>query len=278
MPTMASAQQILDSIPFKFEKPGIIIDAKIDGQSCRLLFDTGDPLTRVFPESLGWEYTNDKSDKSAFKKIKQAQLQTGTYAQQVDIFAFGSTKTCPGELDGVIGYNFMKGKIWMIDYEKEKIYILSSAPPINKALHVIPFFIIPGEGLWKELLAEIKINRKPYIVKSRGRESKKFLKFDTGFSSESGTISLLLNNRFLLEECNASDSSDCIEVCGKQYCFLKGVDVELSFNNNLAFSVKATGEEIDRGGYALLGNVFFKRYKPVFDLKNNQLLLLLGNE
>jgi hypothetical protein len=277
--TIASAQQITDSISFKYEKGAIFIDAKIDGQDCRLLFDTGDPLTRVFPESLGWKYTNDKSNKSAFKKIKQSQLQIGTYAQRVDIFAFGATRACPEELDGVIGYNFMKGKIWMIDYEEEKIYILSSAPSASKVLHVIPIFIPPGEGLWKELLAKININGKSYVVKSKGMEQKPLLKFDTGFSSrgknsKGGTISLMLDKRFLIEECNAPDSSTCIEVCEKKYCSLKGVDVELSFNDNLTFSVKATGRDAEQGGYALLGNAFYERYKPVFDLKNNQLILL----
>jgi hypothetical protein len=275
--TITSAQQITDSIPFKYEKGWIFINAKIDGQDCRLLFDTGDPLTRVFPKSLGWTYTNDKSNKSAFKKIKQAQLQTGTYGQQVDVFAFGATITCSAEIDGVIGYNFMKDKIWMIDYKKEKIYILASAPPINKSLHVIPLFIIPGEGLWKELLAEIKINGKPYTVKSNGRESRPLLKFDTGFSSNGGTISLMLDKHFLIEKCNAPDSSSCIEFCGKQFCSLKGVDVVLSFNNGLTFSVRATGRDGEPGGYALLGNAFFDHYRPVFDLKNNQ-LVLLSNE
>jgi hypothetical protein len=50
--------------------------------------------------------------------------------------------------------------------------------------------------------------------------------------------------------------------------------VKLSFDNGLTFSVKATGREGKPGGYALLGNAFFDRYKPVFDLKNNQLILL----
>jgi hypothetical protein len=270
--TIVAAQRITDTIPFKLEEHAIIIIAKIDGQSCRLVFDTGDPLTRVFPEELGWKPAINK-DKSG--KIKQAQLQIGTYAQQVDIYAFGATRACPeAGMDGVIGYNFMKDKIWMIDYRKEKIYILESPPPANEALHVIPFFVIPGKSLWKELLAEIKINGKPYIVKSNGRESKPFLKFDTGFVSRGGTISLLLNNHFLMEECNAPDSYDCKEVCGKQYCFLNGVGVNLSFNNDINFSVKATAEQVSQNSYALLGNVFFERYKPVFDLKNNQLILL----
>jgi hypothetical protein len=192
--------------------------------------------------------------------------------QPVDIYHYGDTQTCPREIDGVIGYNFMKGKIWMIDYRKEMIYILAAAPSIDKVLYVIPFFIIPGEGLWKELLAEVKVNGKPLVSKFRGGERKHFLKFDTGFSSRSGTTGLLLSKYFLVEKCNVPDSSYCIDVCGKQYCFLNPRNVDLSFDNNLTFSVEATGE--DNGGYALLGNAFFDQYRPVFDLKNNQLLLL----
>ena len=268
--SIVSAQQVLDSISFQYEEATIYIDAKIEGKNYRFIFDTGDPLTRVFPEVLEWK-TTAQSKSPALECIKQTEVQIGTYVQKVDIYHFGDTQTCSEEVAGVIGYNFMKDKIWMIDYRQKKIYRLDVPPPVNKALHVIPIFMIPGKGLWKELLAEIKINGKPYVTKFNGRESRTFLKFDTGFGSKRGTTGLLLNRQFLIEKCGVPDSSYLIEVCGKQYQFLNPVNVDLTFVNNLTFSVETTGENITQ---ALLGNAFFDRYKPVFDLKNNQLILL----
>ena len=270
-----SAQHLLDSIPFKYENGRPVIDAKIEGKTYKFLFDTGDPLTRIFPEVPGWKIPKPTGKQSSHESIKHTEIQIGTYAQQVDIYPFKETQTCAEELTGVIGYNFMKDKIWMIDYRQKKIYRLDSPPPANKALYVIPIFIMPSNGLWKELLAEIKINGQPYVVSSKGRDRSPLLKFDTGFGSMSGTVGLLLNKRFLVEECNAPDISSSIEICGKQYQNLKPVTVELTLNNSLTFSVVASGRE--EVGQALLGNAFFDHFKPVFDLKNNQ-ILLLSNE
>ncbi|MCL2133125.1 MAG: hypothetical protein FWH39_02120 [Bacteroidales bacterium] len=266
--SIVGAQQILDSISFRYEDNSPIIDAEIEGQNYKFLFDTGNPLTRVFPEVLGWK-TTEKSPQH--QSIKRTEIKIGTYAQQVDVYPYRETQTCKDSLHGAIGYNFMKDKIWMLDYRKKKIYRLNVTPPANKALHIIPIFIIPGGGLWKELLAEIKINGKPYLVKFRERDTKALMKFDTGFSSKSGTTGLLLNKRFLVEECKIPDITYSIEVCGKQYEYLKPATVDLTINDSPTFSVEATGaEDVEQ---ALLGNAFFERYRPVFDLINNQLLL-----
>jgi hypothetical protein len=89
------------------------------------------------------------------------------------------------------------------------------------------------------------------------------LKFDTGFSSRSDTVGLSISKTFLIEKCNAKDSSYCFELCGKQICSLNPIKVELSFENNLTFSTLASGR--DDVGHILLGNAFFDKYKPVFD-------------
>jgi hypothetical protein len=265
-------QCILDSISFNYISNDIIINAKIDGKNCKLLFDTGDPLTRVFPSSFGWQAAI-RNDKEIATKLKKVSVQIDSYSQQVDVFEYNEgAHACQTEIDGCIGYNFMKDKIWMIDYRREKIYILSSAPIINKSIPVIPIFVMAGNGLWKELLAKVKINGSSYVVKRRGVNTEPLLKFDTGFSSRSGTVGLFMNKDFLVEKCNAKDSLRCSEYCGMQICSIKPVEVEFSFENNVTFSTLASG---DNGvGQILLGNAFFDKYKPVFDLKNNQLILL----
>jgi hypothetical protein len=164
---------------------------------------------------------------------------------------------CPSFSQGHIGYSFMKGKIWMIDYRKERIYILSASPAKSEALCIVPFYISYGQ-LWQT----VKINGKPLK-----------LKFDTGFSSI-GTSPILVNEQFLIDECNATDSTCYKGVCGMEYCRKKAM-VNFSLSDNFSVDVEAFGFKKLFG--VTLGNAFFDHYRPVFDLKNNQ-LILLGNE
>jgi hypothetical protein len=257
IPFIASAQQITDSIPFKYEKGSILVDAKINGKDCKLIFDTGSPHTDVtgdFAKLLGWTYPQERTHLGI--------LQIGTYRKQTIFRSIkGAPYNCPGFSIGHIGYETMKGKIWMIDYLKGMIYILAAPPPLAKALHVIPFRF----SNIHQMISSVEVNGKELL-----------LQHDTGFSSI-GKRPIMLDEEFMVAECKDVDSLCYESVCGDRLNCRKKATITISFSDSFEMSVETLGMKklVDR---VVLGNAFYEHYKPVFDLKNNQLLLLLGNE
>jgi hypothetical protein len=250
---VVSAQQITDSIPFKYERGALLIDAKVRGKACKLIFDTGSPSTDVtgdFAKSLGWKYPQERT--------RSETLQIGEYRVQTTFLAFKKAPyNCPEFAIGHIGYETMKGKIWMIDYRKEMIYVLAAPPPMAGALHVIPFRI----SNIHQMIGSVEVNGKKLL-----------LQHDTGFSSI-GKRPIMLDEEFMLVECKDVDSLCYESVCGNRLNCRKKATVTVSFSDSFEMPVEALGMKklIDR---VVLGNTFYERYKPVFDLKNNQLILL----
>jgi hypothetical protein len=248
---ITSAQQILDSIPFKYEKGSILVDAKINGKDCKLIFDTGSPhtdFTGAFAKELGWSYPKEKE--------RPGKVQIGTYTTEVNLRAWEKAPfDCPSFTVGRIGYSIMKGKIWMIDYRKEKIYILAEPPVISGLIEIIPFRI-RGD----QMCANVSINK----------SEKEDLKIDTGFSSI-GKRPFMLGERFLNADSNGLDTVCYEGTCGKMVCRKTAtVHVAFSDKHEIYLDALVTKSPI----VPVLGNAFFDRYKPVFDLKNNQLLLV----
>lgn len=253
-PSIALAQQITDSIPFKYEKGSILVDAKINGKDCKLIFDTGSPhtdFTGTFAKELGWLYPKEKE--------RPERVQIGTYTTEVNLRAWEKAPfDCPSFTVGRIGYSIMKGKIWMIDYRKEKIYILAEPPVVSGLIEIISFRI-RGDQMW----ANISINK----------GEKQDLKIDTGFSSI-GKKPFMLGERFLNADSNGLDTVCYEGTCGKTICRKTAtVHVAFSDKHEIYLDALVTKSPI----VPVLGNAFFDRYKPVFDLKNNQ-IILLSNE
>jgi hypothetical protein len=249
------AQQIVDSIPFIYEKGAILVDAKVNGKTCKLIFDNGagyTMITEAFVKSSGMPFPSEKN--------RLGTIQAGSFQTQVElkINTQRSPYDCPSFSDGWMGYNLMQNKIWMIDYRREKIYLLAASPALDDAIAILPF-----RTSYNQLFIDVKINN----------GEKQRLKLDTGFSSI-GTMPLMLGKQFLDADYNALDSLCYNSVCDKMIC-RKTTTVNVSFPNHYTIALNAL---VTTSPYLpVVGNAFFDDYKIVFDYKNNN-LILLSNE
>jgi hypothetical protein len=144
---------VLD-IPFDFSRGAIGIDATVKEAPVFLLLDTGlDPslVNRVRAESLGLEidlhaggeasgYGDDKA--AAIFPTTLGGLAIGGHSfEQIDavVADTGAMSRAFGrQVDGVLGYSFLKDKIVLIDYDSRKIGILdkqTDAEPILRSCH-----------------------------------------------------------------------------------------------------------------------------------------------
>jgi hypothetical protein len=250
IPFVAQAQQITDSIPFRYEKGSLLVDAKIDGKPCTLLFDTGcstTDFTGAFASALGWDYPKEKE--------RVGKIEIGTYTAELTLTAKAKAPfNCPSFSTGHIGYDLMKDKIWMIDYRKEKIYILNKLPEIPESTGIIPFQIRQNQ-LW----ASAAINK----------GEKQDLKLDTGFSSISKKA-MMVGERWLNADSSELDTLCYERTCGGELC-RKITMLNLSFGDKQDFYVESLVSKAPN--VPVLGNGFFDQYRPIFDLKNNKLIL-----
>jgi hypothetical protein len=144
---------VLD-IPFDFSRGDIGLDAKVKETPVFLLLDTGvDPslVDRTRAESLGLKidlraggeasgYGDDKSA-AIFPAILDGLSIGGHSFGPIDALVADTgamSRALGREVDGVLGYSFLKDKIVLIDYDSKKVAILdkqTDAEPTLRSCH-----------------------------------------------------------------------------------------------------------------------------------------------
>jgi predicted aspartyl protease len=145
--SLGSAQAFIErhesEVPFLFEHKLIFVEAKINGKGLfKMMLDTGSdisvinlPLARELGlpvGSKGHSVEGAGTDHALFYKTKLTQVEIGDllvkdlYAGAIDLSKIG--QALHTTLDGVLGYNFLQGKVVQIDYPKRVLHFYSGAP------------------------------------------------------------------------------------------------------------------------------------------------------
>ncbi|GGE01299.1 retropepsin-like aspartic protease [Planktosalinus lacus] len=143
-----------DSIPFRFEKDLIVVQAQINGkqQPLDFIFDTGafnSKLESSLADNLGLEIIAEKTNSTAqgiSQKIEVVQIdslklgESTFYNIGAGKLTYATTSASPCIADsGIIGANLIKLAHWKIDYENQLIHFSDSPFEVEGDSYVLPF-------------------------------------------------------------------------------------------------------------------------------------------
>lgn len=137
-------ENFFEIIPFNYDAQLPIIEAEINGQSGRFLFDTGAPnvISREFAEkqkikTLAYGTINDSGGHSLSKqsyvnleKIALGNLVFKNTGAVIQDLGNSEVMKCLN-LDGIIGSNLMRKALWKIDYKNKQISITDDLDNFN---------------------------------------------------------------------------------------------------------------------------------------------------
>jgi len=247
------SENIRDSINFNYDYGYIIIKAEINKKEYSFLFDTGarTSITKRVINDLKLQKTSSTPfDKYEIDILIGSHIKKNTF--KVKTVDFPLKEIANG---GIIGYDFFKGLIFLIDYSKRKIYFMER---LNKSENKIKFNV----NLFTNPNGIIKLNNKNINII-----------FDTGYSNASG-LPLTISEETLKE---IMIDSSIIKTL-KYHSGLYRTNIQKKYfvgNISILNSISKSKIGIQKKyNMNLLGNAFFENYLTIFDFADNYIYLI----
>ena len=130
------------NVPIRLRSGKIYLDATINGEAGRFIFDTGSPtvLDKAFGERVGLEVIGENTGRDANgRSVSMDFAQVGSLAvggavfRDVPVMIHDYSSVPLGKcfiLDGVIGSAILPGSVWRIDTSKMRLQIASIRPKL----------------------------------------------------------------------------------------------------------------------------------------------------
>lgn len=129
---MTKGRAAAETIPFELKSNLIMVDALLDGSPRRLVLDTGASQTVLTPrgaEGLTGIGADGKTGRGAGGDLRVSFARVGSLAVggqivrdlQVGVTELGQLESCVGDLDGVLGFDFLSRFVLTIDYRRRQL-------------------------------------------------------------------------------------------------------------------------------------------------------------
>ncbi len=273
-------------VPFTFERSSVIVQVKVNGKgSYNMLLDTGaeqsavDLITakelglNLNPVSGGKIVATGKKENTLFL-TKLSQIEVGSLIAR-DLLAVATDFSRISQrvgipLHGVVGYNFLKGRVVQFDYPKRVMRFYSKSPvpkshqPNTASRMVLSFHFYAGDKF--PVIDEVYVN---------GKQIKAEL--DTGHSGMLALTAAAIKRLGLEAEAEAAEpetSEGALGTSVNRKGKLKTLTVGSVTIDSPTVSFRTAGSGLDEAPFdGLLGNDFFKDFIVTFDYRTMMVML-----
>ena len=258
-------------IPFHIVDGYALISGSVNGELGRFMFDTGTPFDFLFNNNhinldrdifVGAGHAGSGQPISIFRQKKSVfvNLFYGAIENEVTEVKHADfdfiQKGVATDYIGMVGEDFIKDKIFSIDYNSSEIKLYNTLPEID------------------EKYIKITVNRTPLPQMIAHIGSTNIIGyFDTG---NLGTLTLTKNTEMLLTESKYLTIKHAKAYNGEPGTFSIAKIAEIKYDNHNLGPVEQllfNSSTSDRIGF---GYSFLKKHKTIWDLKNNTIYLALN--
>lgn len=280
------AQNITKNIiPFQYIKNQILIEVKLNNSSKKLymLFDTGvDPsvIDLRTAEELNLKVEKGNEGEASGRGNESAKIYPTIFKElliqnerhkNIEALAFDMSlleKKIGTKVHGILGYSFIKDKIFRIDYKNKTIQFFKSSEELNKHLSSESkrLKLYTDDDDMIPLVDDISINNNRFLAS-----------FDTGSSLNIQIYEHSLED-LKLDSIDLSklDESQLFGAQGRKKTVITTLD-SIVVSNDIVFnkqeitisSIKNT-EQLRMGN---IGNKFLDHFKVTFDYLNKEIIL-----
>jgi hypothetical protein len=232
----------------------LTVNTKMNGKDAVFAFDTGTSVSLVLFKQTAERFNLDTSEQKRLK-IAHFEFEIGTSKLKAEALVID---TPPMDVDGLIGWPFLQGKVWAVLWNNKTLARIQSVPEQVKS--------------WLQIDLATDV---PVLAFAEGDRDKDLIFIDTG---DSGGVSLSATpwKRWLKEHPNAPMTLSA----GWSPAF-GGFSVEReSWSDQLKLgALMIPGTTVSRAGHkwprvkALIGLEALSHFDVVFDLKESRIYL-----
>jgi predicted aspartyl protease len=266
-------------VPFTFERSSVIVQVKVNGKGpYNMLLDTGAEQSAVdlsAAKELGLKLTplgegktvaTGKKENTLFlTSLSQVEVR-GLTAKNLLAVATDFSKISQRvgiPVNGVLGYNFLKGRIVQFDYAGLIVRFFSVSPfskqPTAARGMALPFRFYAEDKF--PIIAKVYVNGKQIRAE-----------LDTGHSGVLALTAAAIKRIGLeaeAEGCEPETSEGALGTSVNRKCKLKTLTVGSVTVNSPIVSFRAPNSGLDKAPFeGLLGNDFFKDFVVTFDYRS----------
>jgi len=232
----------------------LTVDTKINGKDAVFAFDTGTYVSLVLFKQNIKRFNLDVTEKKR-KEIAHFEFEIGTSKLKAEALVIDSP---PVQVDGLIGWPFLKGKIWAVLWNSETLVPIQSVPEQASS--------------WLQIKLAKDV---PVLAFAHGKRGKGLIYIDTG---DSGGVSLSAARwkRWLKEHPDAP-----MTLSGAWSPVLGGFSVvRQSWSDRLNLGpLVIPGATVSRAAHkwprleAVIGLEALSHFEVIFDLRENRIYL-----
>lgn len=273
------------TVPFRYVKNQILIETKLDdhGENLYMLLDTGvDPSVIDYRTAEAYNLKVDIDDEGEAEgrgtdkvKVYPTMLEELYIANEkfnhIEALAFdmsGLAEKLGSPIHGILGYSFIKGKIFRIDYQNREIQFFENGEDLKRELAEDAMYLpykTDGEDMIP-LLGGFKLNGHEFLAS-----------VDTGSSLNIQIYRHRLGDVQMDSlDMDTLKSSELLGAQGKKETYMTTIDL-FELDGKLAFEdQELTISSIKKKNQLRMGNIgnrFLENFRVTFDYINKKVVL-----